>query len=150
MSQNPIKLLARAALLKLRGRARLERNIADTSLEVDGERFVAFRKLVVDGAPGQPAVPGAIFQVRFRFKNLSAKANQRLSLIPTPLIAAQPGFRSKTWLLGDESGDFIGCYEFDTVEQAEAYWDSLPLSMMRGRAAEGSLSHEVRPAREER
>ena len=68
-----------------------------------------------------------------------------MSLIPIPLISAQPGFRSKTWLLGEETGDFIGYYEFDTVEQAEAYWDSLPLRMMRGRAAAGSLSHEVRP-----
>jgi hypothetical protein len=149
MSQNPIKLLARAVLLKLKGRARLERDIDDTSLYVEGERFVAFRKVVVDPAPDQPTEPGAIFQVRFSFKNLSSKANRRLSLIPIPLITAQPGFRSKTWLLGDETGDFIGYYEFDTVRQAEAYWDSLPLKMMRGRAAEGSLSHEVRPARGE-
>jgi hypothetical protein len=62
-----------------------------------------------------------------------------------PLIAAQPGFRSKTWLLGEETGDFIGYYEFDTVEAAEAYWESLPLRMMRRRAAEGSLRHTITP-----
>ena len=81
--------------------------------------------------------------VRFRFKNLSAAANRRLSLIPIPLIVAQPGFRSKTWLLGQHSGDFIGYYEFDSVETAEAYWYSLPLKMMRGRAAADSLTHKI-------
>ena len=147
--QNPIKLLLRAAALKLEGRARFDRGIAGAGLELDGERFAAFRKVVVDPAPGQPARPGAVFQVRFEFKNLSPAANRRLSLIPIPLITAQPGFRSKTWLLGERTGDFVGYYEFDTVSQAKAYWDSLPLKMMRGRAAAGSLSHEVRPSNDE-
>ena len=144
-TQNPFKLLARALVLRLRGRARFERDIADAEITIEGERFVAFRKVVVDPASDQPSESGAIFQVRFRFKNLSTKANQWLSLIPIPLITAQPGFRSKTWLLGEQTGGFVGYYEFDTVEQAEAYWDSLPLRMMRGRAAAGSLSYEVRP-----
>ena len=148
LSQNPFKLFARALVLKLSGRARFERDVADVEIHIDGERFVAFRKVVVDPAPGQPSEPGALFQVRFRFKNLSTKANQRLSLIPIPLITAQPGFRSKTWLLGEETGGFVGYYEFDTVEQAQAYWHSLPLRMMRGRAAAGSLSYEVRPTDE--
>ena len=91
----------------------------------------------------KPAQPGATFQIRFRFKNLSATANRRLSLIPIPLIVAQPGFRAKTWMLGQQTGDFIGFYEFDTVEAAEAYSSSLPLRMMRRRAASGSLTHEV-------
>jgi hypothetical protein len=56
---------------------------------------------------------------------------------------AQPGFRSKTWLLGEESGDFIGHYEFDSVKDAEAYWSSLPLRLMRKRAAPDSLTYEV-------
>ena len=37
----------------------------------------------------------------------------------------------------------MGYCEFDTLENAEAYWDSLPLRMMRRRAAAGSLSHRV-------
>jgi len=59
---------------------------------------------------------------------------------------AQPGFRSKTWLIGQQTGDFMGLYEFDSAAAAEAYWNSLPLRMMRRRAAPGSLSHEVRVA----
>lgn len=137
-SQNPFVLLLRALWLWLRGRAHLRRNLKGHSIKDHGEDFDAFRKLEVSRVR-----PGAVFKVRFRFKNLSAAANRRLSAIPIPLIAAQPGFRSKTWFLGRQSGEFIGLYEFDTVEAAEAYWDSLPLRMMRRRAAAGSLSHEI-------
>ncbi len=143
MMQNPIQLLVRALVLWLSGRVHRVRNPGNQSLENRGEHFVAFRKFVVEPGMNQPVRPGAIFRVRFSFKNLSAKANCLLSLIPIPLIVAQPGFRSKTWLLGEVSGDFIGSYEFDTVDAANAYWDSLPLRMMRRRALEGSLNHEI-------
>ncbi|MHC5037586.1 MAG: hypothetical protein ACYTHM_09755 [Planctomycetota bacterium] len=141
--QNPLTLLARALHLFLRGRIRRPKDLLDHRLHDRGEKFSAFRKVVVAPNPGQPNRPGARFQVRFRFKNLSAALNRILSLIPIPLIVAQPGFRSKTWLLGETTGDFIGLYEFDTIENAEAYWDSLPLKMMRGRATRGSLTHKI-------
>jgi len=141
--QNPIRLISRALWLGLTGRASFDRDPADELVEDDGERFTAFRKVTVAPAADRPSRPGALFLVRFKFKNLSFAANRRLSLIPIPLIVAQPGFRSKTWLVGQRSGDFFGRYEFDTVEQAAAYWESLPLQMMRKRAAPGSLTHEI-------
>lgn len=148
MTQNPIILLSRAFWLLLRGRIQHPRVTATDSLAVEGETFAPFRKICVKPSKKQQASPQAIFQVRFRFKNLSAAANRRLSLIPIPLIVAQPGFRSKTWLLGQVSGDFIGYYEFDSVETAEAYWRSLPLKMMRRRAAEDSLTHQIKDTAE--
>jgi len=144
MTQNPIILLSRAFWLLLSGRIQRPRVTATDSLTAEGETFAPFRKICVKPSKRQQPRPGAIFQVRFRFKNLSAAANRRLSLIPIPLIVAQPGFRSKTWLLGQNSGDFIGYYEFDSVETAEAYWHSLPLKMMRRRAAEDSLTYEIK------
>ena len=141
--QNPVALLLRALTLWIKGRVHFCGDVDGNQLEDRGETFAAFRKVVVDAGPGRPPRPGAFFRVRFRFRNLSATVNRALSLIPIPLIIAQPGFRTKTWLLGENTGDFIGYYEFDTVEAAEAYWSSLPLSMMRRRAAKGSLSHEV-------
>ncbi len=139
--QNPVALLFKALALFARGRVHLDGPLQRVELEDRGERFRAFRRVVRD-APGRPP-PGAVFRVRFAFRNLSPAANRRLSLIPIPFIVAQPGFRAKTWLLGEVSGDFMGWYEFDTVEAAEAYWDSLPLRMMRRRAAPGSLTHAV-------
>lgn len=141
--QNPIILIFRAIKLRLKGRVRLLNDLENIRFEDRGEQFTAFRKMIVIPTSNQPEKSGAIFQVRFRFKNLSEKANRLLSLIPIPLIAAQPGFHSKTWLLGKQTGDFIGYYEFDTLEAAKAYWDSLPLRMMRKRAAPDSLTHEI-------
>ncbi len=143
--QNPLLLIIRAIGLALGGRTRFHGNLQEESLEDKQERFAAFRKIVVKPTSKQPAAPGAVFRVRFRFKNLSATVNRLLSLIPIPLIVAQPGFRSKTWLLGEESGDFIGYYEFDTAQAAQVYWNSLPLRIMRKRAADGSLTHEIVP-----
>ena len=143
MRQNPLALLLRALRLWQQKRVRFQTEVDSTTLVDHEETFLAFRKVVVAPGPLQPPRPGAIFRVRFRFKNLSATANRWLSLIPIPLILAQPGFRSKTWLLGTNSGDFIGSYDFDSVETAQQYWDSLPLRMMRKRAAPGSLTSEI-------
>ena len=146
--QNPLVLLLRALGLWIRGRVHFQGDLENIMIEDQGETFSAFRKVVVEAVGEQPARPGAVFKVRFRFKSLSATANRRLSLIPIPLIVSQLGFRSKTWLLGEQTGDFIGLYKFDTVEAAEGYWNSLPLRMMRRRAASGSLTHEVSGAAE--
>ena len=143
VSQSPVTLLLRAIWLCLNGRAYQVRNLKSERLEEVDDTFVPFRRIVIHPTAGQPTRPGAIFRVRFRFKNLSNGANRLLSLIPIPLIVAQPGFRSKTWLLGERTGDFIGYYEFDTLEEANAYWYSLPLRMMRKRAAKGSLTHDT-------
>lgn len=132
----------RALMLWVRGRVHLLRDLEGMGMDDGGERFRAFRKIVVDGG-----AVGAIVRVRFRFRNLSAGMNRRLSWIPVPFIITQPGFRSKTWFVGEETGDFIGLYEFATEEDGRAYLDSLPLAMMRRRAAEGSLSVDVSRSR---
>lgn len=143
VTQNPLVLLMRGVRLWLSGRVHFCGSLEGCGREDRGETFVAFRKVIVEPTARESNSPGAVFHVRFRFKNLSAAANRRLSLIPIPLIVAQPGFRSKTWLLGQETGDFIGHYEFDTLTEAEAYWHSLPLQMMRRRASDDSLTHDV-------
>jgi len=145
MSQHPLRLILRALKLWLSGRVRRRSDLAGFDRVDQGEPFKAFRRVEVAPGPGRNAEPTGTFCVRFRFKNLSARVNRLISLIPIPLIVAQPGFRSKTWLLGERTGDFMGFYEFDTIEAARAYWDSLPLGMMRRRAEEGSLVHDARP-----
>ena len=71
--------------------------------------------------------------------------NKRLSLIPAPFIAAQPGFRSKAWTLGRETGMLQRVYEWATVADAEAYWTSFPLRLMKRRARPGSVHHDIEP-----
>jgi hypothetical protein len=144
-TQFPPALLARSIGLRLRGRVRFSKEAIGEVFPGADEEFVVFRKLIADPSEGEANPPGAQFTVRFRFARLSAKANERLSLIPAPFIAAQPGFRSKAWMTGRETGMFQGVYEFDSVPDAEAYWDSFPLRLMKRRAVPESLWHEIKP-----
>ena len=85
------------------------------------------------------------FIVRFRFARLSDRVNKRLSVVPAPFIAAQPGFRTKSWILGRDGSLFGGLYEWDSVEDAEAYWTSFPMRLLKRRAVPESLSYEINP-----
>ncbi len=40
---------------------------------------------------------------------------------------------------------FQGVYEWDTVPDAEAYWTSFPMRLMKRRAVPGSVVHEIEP-----
>jgi hypothetical protein len=136
-------LLARATGYRLRGRIHFPKDSIGDVRPGPGEDFVVFREMVLDPSDGQPEAPGALFTVRFRFSRFSSAVNKRLSLVPAPFIAAQPGFRSKTWTLGAETGMFQGVYEWDTIADAEAYWTSFPMRLMKRRAIPDSITHEV-------
>ena len=145
VAQLPPALLARATGYRLRGRIRFLENAIGEIYPGEDDDFVAFRKMVLDPGAGQLEKPGAIFTVRFHFARFSPEVNKRLSFIPAPFIAAQPGFRSKTWMLGRETSMFQGVYEWDTVGDAEAYWGSFPMRLMKRRAVPGSVVHQVEP-----
>lgn len=145
-AQLPPAQLARATAYRLRGRIHFPKDSIGEVYPGSDDDFVVFRKMVLDRGTEQPEKPGAIFTVRFHFARFSFGVNRRLSLLPAPFIAAQPGFRSKAWMLGRETGMFQGLYEWDTVADAEAYWDSFPLRMMKRRAVPGSVTHEIQPS----
>lgn len=45
----------------------------------------------------------------------------------TSTLQAQPGFRSKTWLSGVQNNSLGGFYEFDSLENAQAFaYDYFP------------------------
>lgn len=142
-SQAAPLLLARATAYRMRGRVHFIKDCIGDVSEDEDEDFVVFRKMVLepdsDGADG----PGAVFKVKFQFARLSAPTNKKLSLLPAPLIAAQPGFRSKTWMLGQQTGLFQGVYEWQTIANAEAYWTSFPMRLMKRRAVPESLWHQI-------
>lgn len=142
-NQCPPLLLARALYLCLRGRVHFSKDCIGVVKNEDGESFVVFRKVIVDSLKGLTVKPGAIFRVKFQFTRFSAKTNRILSLIPIPFIVAQPGFRSKTWMSGQKTGAFLGVYEWDSVEDAENYWTSLPLKLMKNRANQETLTYEI-------
>jgi len=110
----------------------------------DGQRFTVFRRLTVDGNEDSQATP-AVFKVRFRFKNLSTKANKRLSIIPAPFLMGMEGFLEKDWTINEATNEFQGIYQWSSTEAAENYPDSVIFKLMTKRAAPGSVTYETMP-----
>src|SRR6266536_6391497 len=63
----------------------------------DERDYTIFREVVVDRRSDQPEKPKTVFVLRFQVTNLSPKQNQIFSLLPIPLYAGFPGFRSKVY-----------------------------------------------------
>ena len=129
----------------IQGRLHFDKDVVGQILSEDDD-YEVFRKLVLDASEQETGNPEAIFRVTFNFRGLSTSTNKKLSLLPIPFIVAQKGFRSKTWMIGRKSGRFQGLYEWDTAEDAEDYWSSFPMKMMKRRAISSSLQHEIRAA----
>lgn len=141
-SQIPPVLLLRALKLYFSKRVICPKDSIGAISEEE-ESFRIFRKVVVLQKDLEPGTPGALFKVKFRFAKFSFAVNRRLSLIPVPFIIAQPGFISKTWLVGTETGCFQGLYEWESQHAAESYVNSFPLKLMKRRALPESLDIQI-------
>ena len=142
LQRGPFSSIVRALYLLMQGRIHFPKDhLGD--IVGEGEDFEIFRHMTLDPGNDQPEKPGAISKVRFQFASMSPEMNKRTSLIPIPFIVAQPGFRSKMWALGRETGEFQGIYEWDSVTSAENYWTSFPMKLMKKRAVPESLSFEI-------
>ena len=148
LKQIPPILLARSTALLLFGRIHFKKDEIGRIVKEPDEDFVVFRKVVLDPFSKQSEKPRAILKVQFHFAKYSTTVNKKLSFLPIPLIVAQPGFRSKTWMLGQETGKFQGFYEWDKIEDAENYWHSFPMKLMKNRARTNSLSYKILTTKE--
>ncbi len=142
LQRGPFSSIIRAIYLLLQGRIHFPKDRLGEIVD-DGEDFEIFRHMTLDPGKDQPKKVGAIFKVRFQFASMSPEMNKRTSMIPIPFIVAQPGFRSKIWMLGRETGEIQGVYEWDTITSAENYWTSFPMKLMKRRAVPESLSYEI-------
>ena len=142
LQRSPFSSIVRAIYLLIQGRIHFPKDRLGKIVNEE-EEFEVFRYMTLDPDKDQPEKPGAIFKVRFRFASMSSEMNIKTSRIPIPFIVAQPGFRSKMWALGRETGEFQGVYEWDTVASAENYWTSFPMRLMKRRAVPESLSCEI-------
>ena len=146
MNPNPLFSALKTIGYALSGRLHFPSGRVGESLRMgDGRSFVIFRQGVVDPLPGQPEHPGAVFIVRFHLATMSAGLNKIFSLLPIPFFIGLPGFRSKLWTLDENSGDFQGIYEWDTVQDAENYAKSFAVKFMARRSLPGSLSFQIEP-----
>ena len=141
---NPAYSLLQTLRYVLTGRIHFPRErVGETLTMPDGHIFIIFRQVVIDPAEDSSASPGALFQVRFHLAGMSARQNQRFSLLPIPFFVGLPGFRAKLWMLDETRGDFQGLYRWDSVAAAERYANSYAMRFMTRRAVPGSVSHRI-------
>ena len=108
-----------------------------------GQESTVFRQVVVDPAKGQPARPGALLTLRFRVSNMTPGVNRFYSVLPLVLYLGDKGFRSKLFTINGDNCQSI--YEWDTVQDAENYLQSLALKTILLRSVTGSFSSSIQP-----
>lgn len=135
-------LLTRALFLWIKGHVHFPKDQNGLIIK-EIEDFLVFRKVVVTPKDEHQNSQSITLKIFFRFKRFSIKINRILSLIPIPFIIAQPGFRSKTWAFGKDTGTFHGLYKWDSIENAKKYENSLPLRLMKRRAVSNTLIYEI-------
>jgi hypothetical protein len=84
-----------------------------------------------------------MFRIRFKPKNMTIEQNKKFSRLPMLAFMGFWGFRSKYWMVNEQSGLCLGVYEWDTLEDAERYSKSIALRFMTKRSVDGSVSWEV-------
>lgn len=96
---------------------------------------------MVDPSQGQPQRAGAVLILHFTVTNMSAESNKLYSLLPLPLYIGDPGFRSKLFTINGQ--DCQSIYEWDTVQDAENYVNSMALKTILSRAVPGSVTYRI-------
>ncbi len=108
-----------------------------------GQEFTVFRQVVVDPKKGQPVRPGALLTLRFKVTNMTPGVNRFYSVLPLLLYIGDKGFRSKLFTINSDNCQSI--YEWDTVQDAENYLQSLALKTILLRSVTGSFSSSIQP-----
>ncbi|MBU2515271.1 hypothetical protein KJ966_28470 [bacterium] len=119
------------------------RRVGEIIPQKSDEAFTIFRQMIKKRNP-QKGKPGAIFKVRFQVINMSPEKNRIFSLFTIPFFTGLPGFCSKIWLENkNREGEFMGIYEWETVQDAENYSQSFAMRNMTKRSLPGSASFEI-------
>jgi hypothetical protein len=120
------------------GRLRLSGQYLHRTLGTgNGSVFRVFRNLVT--FPECTTPDPVVFIVRFKFSQLSHRANRLASVIPMLLIAGFPGFHHKIYAVNPENGYWTGMYQWVSEKQLERYKRSFVFRMMKRRALPDSL-----------
>ena len=139
----PVYVIFRSAGLLLSGRAKFPKaRVGETLIREDGKSFTVFRHVEMKTKAGQPALPGGVFRVWFSTKT-AVSSTIRLSYMTLFGFLGLPGFRSKLWLLNEETGEFGGIYEWDTEEDAHNYDHSYAMKFSKWRSLPGKFWTDV-------
>ena len=144
MKTNPLIGFLRTVMLFLIGSVRFNTaSVGEIFTMEDGVMFKVFRHVVIRPANKNISNPQAVFRIRFQPKNMTVEQNKRFSRIPMMVFMGFHGFRSKYWMVNEETGVCQGVYEWDTLLDAERYSKSFALQFMIKRSVKGSVSYEI-------
>jgi hypothetical protein len=139
---NPVSSIFKTMGYAVSGRLHLpNQRIGEVVTDEEGEQFTIFREVLVDPTKDQPEHPGAILVLHFKVTNISPELNKFYSLLPLPLYIGDPGFRSKLFTINGE--DCQSIYEWDTVQDARNYVNSMALKTILKRTVPGSVSYKI-------
>lgn len=142
MGTVPILGLVKTIGLFLSFKVKFHREDINKILEMeDGKKFRVFRHVEIQRS--RKADPEAVFVVRFTPENMTVKQNIRFSLLPMMIFMGFKGFRSKYWCVDDTSSMCQGIYQWQTVEDAVQYSNSIAMRFMTNRSIPGTVSSEV-------
>jgi hypothetical protein len=143
MKYNPVYVLLRSIGLLLGGRAHFPKErVGEILVREDGQKFTVFRHVVMAAGEDQRPVPDGVFRVWFSTKATKSQTI-RLSYFTVLGFLGMPGFRSKLWLYNEETGEFGGIYEWDTVEEAHHYDTSYAMKFSQWRSLPGKFRTDV-------
>jgi hypothetical protein len=121
----------------------LKKTIGKSVIMENNKKYQIIRDLMIDHSNDNKESL-AVFMVSFKFSGFPLSINKRLSLIPTPFLIAQKGFKRKIWLFNDD-GDFMGIYQWASYDDAVNYPKTLIFRILTKRARKGSLNYELSP-----
>lgn len=138
---SPIQVIPRSIGLMLTGRTTYPQQRAGQVITLDdGRQYRVFREVIMRTNP--PRDTGAVFRVWFRTK-MSIHQTMAFSLLTRIGFVGMPGFRGKMWLVNEETGEFGGIYQFDTLEDARHYQRSFAMRFSKWRSKRGCFTTEV-------
>ena len=144
MKTNPLIGFLRTAMLFITGNIKFDNaSIGEIFTMDDGERFKVFRHVIIRPANKNIGDPQAVFMIRFLPENMTVEQNKRFSRIPMLIFMGFHGFRSKYWMVNEETGLCQGVYEWDTLQDAERYSKSIALRFITKRSVKGSVKYEI-------
>ena len=143
MKTNPLIGFLRTVGLFVTGNIKFNNaSIGEIFTMEDGMKFIVFRHVAICSAKNI-VTPQAVFRIRFQPKNMTIEQNKRFSRIPMLIFMGFHGFRSKYWMVNEETGVCQGVYEWDTLQDAERYSKSIALRFMTKRSVNGSVNYEI-------
>ena len=138
-SNRPLDVVPRS-IVHLLGDTRYPRERVGTTLTLeDGHAYRIFREVIMKNNP--PQATGGVFRVWF-YAVTTPRQTILMSHATQLFFVGMPGFRSKTWLLNDQTQEFGGIYQFDTVEDARGYAESFAMGLSKRRSRPGMFSIE--------